>query len=66
MSNWNIVEITALVNAAKDANLTPRQAIAALYYYRPNKPTKSISRYKIDGRIEDLIIRGADNKYRNK
>ena len=61
--SWSAPEIAALVDAANDANLTPRQAIASLYAYRTNLPTRKIMRRKTNGSMQQMVIHGKDEAY---
>ena len=60
---FSVVEVTLIINSIKQANLTPRQAVKAIWEYRENQVTKTTLRRASKGKIIESRYRGKGERY---
>jgi hypothetical protein len=63
MKAFSLAQVADIIEAVREANLTPRQAVKAILGYRANMPLKYALRRAPKGRILESHYRGTENRY---
>ena len=66
MKPFSLAQVADIVEAVREANLTPRQAVKAILGYRANMPTKTVLRLDGNGEIRTAKYGGKNEGYRRE